>query len=299
MKLPFYCPLVDGEHLLSWFTRYHILSGRRNMAASLKAIGTSRGRLKSCEFNSAFAAILEFYQVYFDSNFSIFEHSPLSLWALSHGAKHFDAWKQDHQLPLKPVFEPNKLNVRSNWSFCKSCCEEDRDKLGFSFWHAEHQIPGLVLCPKHSEKLVSDQTGITDLSRATLPHLCVSREHWQLEEWVDDWDCFVLKIFQLLNKDSNLADKLTAQVPNILGLPEFNKPTDNEKLQDHQLRFDAELPKELLQYLFKFYCKEFKRQPTVLRSTLGYKVYDKGKHPVYWLVILYWLKDEINWAAVK
>lgn len=68
---------------------------------------------------------------------------------------------------------------------------------------------------------------------------------------------------------------------------------------EHQKRFDMEVSINILQYLFKFYSQVYKHPPTILGSTLGYKAYATGKHPVYWLVILYWLKNEIDWVALK
>jgi hypothetical protein len=61
-----------------------------------------------------------------------------------------------------------------------------------------------------------------------------------------------------------------------------------------QKKMDLEIPIELLEYLFLFYSQEFKRHHSILWNTLGYSVYEKAKHPVYWLIILYWLKDKIS-----
>ncbi|WP_273024338.1 TniQ family protein [Rheinheimera sp.] len=299
MRLPFYCPIKDDEHLLSWFMRYHILSGRRTIASSLGVLGVSRSRLKSYDFNAAFLAVSKFYRSDFDKSFAVTEHSPLALWSLSHGSSYFSAWKLNEESSLKSVFEPNKLGILTGWSYCRHCAEEDRESNGFSYWHTEHQVPGTVLCQKHNQRLVVDRQGLTDINNVSLPHSCVNADGGRIEGWMFEWNDFVLHVFHILKRNSDAADKLTMQVPEILGLSPFKRLSDNDSLQTHQERFDEELPAELLKYLFKFYCQSFKRQPMVLRSTLGYKVYEKGKHPVYWLAILYWLRHQIDWSVAS
>jgi len=42
-------------------------------------------------------------------------------------------------------------------SFCTQCAAEDRDVYGEAFWHIEHQIPLLPLCPKHGCRLQQAQ----------------------------------------------------------------------------------------------------------------------------------------------
>jgi len=42
-------------------------------------------------------------------------------------------------------------------SFCTQCVAEDREVYGEAFWHIEHQIPLLPLCPKHGCRLQQAQ----------------------------------------------------------------------------------------------------------------------------------------------
>ncbi|KMM36354.1 TnsD family Tn7-like transposition protein [Guptibacillus hwajinpoensis] len=34
--------------------------------------------------------------------------------------------------------------------YCPSCCEDDFDKYGETYWHRIHQVPGVLVCPIHS-----------------------------------------------------------------------------------------------------------------------------------------------------
>lgn len=37
--------------------------------------------------------------------------------------------------------------------FCAACAREDRDRWGESYWHREHQLPGVLMCIKHGTAL--------------------------------------------------------------------------------------------------------------------------------------------------
>lgn len=47
------------------------------------------------------------------------------------------------------VNQPNANTLR----LCPECCREDREKYGEAYWHIEHQIPLMPLCPKHGCRL--------------------------------------------------------------------------------------------------------------------------------------------------
>lgn len=42
----------------------------------------------------------------------------------------------------------------SNPRYCPQCAEEDRERYGEAYWHMEHQIPMMVLCPTHGSRLL-------------------------------------------------------------------------------------------------------------------------------------------------
>jgi len=44
-------------------------------------------------------------------------------------------------------------SARPGAYFCKDCVEEERGNIGFSYWHRDQQIPGLLWCPKHQTSL--------------------------------------------------------------------------------------------------------------------------------------------------
>ena len=50
-------------------------------------------------------------------------------------------WKNTMNLPV--------LEERRFLRFCPECAKEDREKYGETYWHREHQIPRIRVCPKH------------------------------------------------------------------------------------------------------------------------------------------------------
>lgn len=54
-----------------------------------------------------------------------------------------------------------KHSIEYRWRtpprYCMSCVEEDLRELGHSYWRRTHQLPGVVICPDHSECLQTVQ----------------------------------------------------------------------------------------------------------------------------------------------
>lgn len=62
---------------------------------------------------------------------------------------------------------------------CEACVEDDRAAFGWSYWHVEHQYPGMWICQKHGRLL----------RESTLKATGVERFQWHLptEEHFRDW----------------------------------------------------------------------------------------------------------------
>jgi Tn7-like transposition protein D/TniQ protein len=43
-----------------------------------------------------------------------------------------------------------RLKRPSHLRFCPSCVDEDRDKVGITYWHRVHQLTGIDVCPTHA-----------------------------------------------------------------------------------------------------------------------------------------------------
>lgn len=62
--------------------------------------------------------------------------------------------------------------------YCTACVDEDRREYGETYWHREHQISTVILCPKHYCRLVESQVRIGGASNvAFVPaETTISRE---------------------------------------------------------------------------------------------------------------------------
>ena len=69
--------------------------------------------------------------------------------------------------------------------YCEQCCHEDRDRLGESYWHTQHMLPGVFVCPRHEETLhISSVSVLPKLStgNAKLPQEVTGRPgNWGLD----------------------------------------------------------------------------------------------------------------------
>lgn len=38
--------------------------------------------------------------------------------------------------------------------YCRQCCDEEYNRIGESYWHRGHMLPGVFICPKHGDQLL-------------------------------------------------------------------------------------------------------------------------------------------------
>lgn len=65
-----------------------------------------------------------------------------------------------------------KFSNLSEWrpQYCPQCFEEDRQTYGEAYWHMEHQIPMMLLCPAHGCRLVrTDHIQVSHLDYTFYP----------------------------------------------------------------------------------------------------------------------------------
>ena len=290
--MPFHCPIESNEHLLGWISRVHLLGGNLKFKHTTSSLGISDNPLKSCNHNEAFRDSLNLLP----NILNAFEnHTVFALWSLSLQTEKVLEWKQCNLKLVPSGSEPNKFAFHSSWKYCPECIGEDINQHGHSIWHVKHQLPSITHCYKHLTPLMSDRVTLRDLRSASLPQAYdVPLPVFDNEPLMIEWSQFILLMFERLNSNPELGRVLRERVSNYLGIPSQPRQKDKPFVVTIQEIMDTEVPLELLEYLFLFYSQEFKRPPSVLWSTLGYSVYEKVKHPIYWLIILYWLKDKIS-----
>ena len=62
------------------------------------------------------------------------------------------------------------LNKSKYLKFCHRCMEDDFEKYGEYYWHRIHQVPGVLVCPKHKIPLENSTVAISsDRSGLIIP----------------------------------------------------------------------------------------------------------------------------------
>lgn len=296
--IPFHCPIESQEHILSWVYRLHLLSGNRYFKQTANFIGVEVKPLKPCNYNETFkdtiSLLAKTSNISTDSIFE--EHTPAALWSLSFYKNEYHAWRTRNDDVMPQSFDPSKFAIRSTWQYCNECVEEDIALMGHSMWHVKHQLPSVMHCYKHKSRLISDDVKLQDLKAASLPQVHSLKEYPTANEsLLVEWSSFVIGIFERLNANNELGQLLQHRIRQHLSIADdLKNHKDNEIFNSLEAQFRNEVPLVLLQHLFTFFSKQYNRDHTVLRSTLGWSQHNRPKHPIYWLIIIYWLKDKIS-----
>lgn len=65
---------------------------------------------------------------------------------------------------------------REGPKYCPLCYQEDKERYGEPYWHREHQIPLMPLCPTHGSRLVQYEISFNRLSEVFIPLCSVGSE---------------------------------------------------------------------------------------------------------------------------
>lgn len=158
-QLPFFPPSLPDESLISRVSRYHLISGNRTEQSTFAElfdclpfgldkvvppfIQTLASRLPG-ETEANLATIIQantlfplFRPFVGASEKKAAGQSPTRVSdSISHRPRHVVGMMGDAKL-------------------CLSCVREDEAQYGVGYWHRSHQIPGVTVCWKHKEALVS------------------------------------------------------------------------------------------------------------------------------------------------
>lgn len=98
-------------------------------------------------------------------------HTLFNLYAVYAGKETFQTLRQNmlsKGRTDKIAFAGIDYEQAKNWNsprFCPQCAEQDISLYGEPYWHREHQIPGIKVCPHHKEITYDvEKAGVTDTS---------------------------------------------------------------------------------------------------------------------------------------
>ncbi|MCL8300869.1 MULTISPECIES: TnsD family Tn7-like transposition protein [Pseudomonas putida group] len=205
-------------------------------------------------------------------------------------------------LMLKLGINASRIEWAARVRFCSECVDEDIRRVGASYWHRVHQLPGVLVCPHHGTllKVVEPGWSSRNSRQLNLPDDdCVQAHAIQLgaaEETLSTLRQIALSSQQLLNLEpcSLLAGVVRASL--LQGAADLALTTgatnrlNLRRLGTHMATFFKSLP-AAWEYSTLSEC------PAVLPSTWVTKLLRQPRgthHPLKWIVLASALKVDLS-----
>jgi len=142
--------ILPGEHLSGFVGRVHHQGLYGVLSSTTNYLGMETSAIRPQRFFHADDLIL---------SRSLMESDPLSIWR-QHGFGHY-IWpflsSQDiNEFLMDYSWRTTKGQyciAQNYWRWCSACAVEDCDTEGISYFHRDHQIPGVFHCHKHQVPL--------------------------------------------------------------------------------------------------------------------------------------------------
>ena len=162
-------------------------------------------------------------------------------------------WKNLMCIPL--------LNESRYIRYCPECAKADREKYGETYWHREHQIPRIRVCPKHrcflenSEIAISAKTtpalhdAENNVPENTEPRECNSDREIEFTQYVIDVMHEPIDLENPLSVGKYLHSRLGNEYASDSGLVR----NITKLYEDYCLFYGAEMPTMALSYLQKIF----------------------------------------------
>lgn len=165
-----------GEWWYSVLCRYYVRSGFRNHATVLHELYGKRLLIDGRLFpgGSCYAVVSRLPKGILSLEDVLMNHTlmPYYLRFYSHTKKHsmVAALLSGRGAGLTSI-ELRTPEGKEGPKYCPACYREDKERYGEPYWHREHQIPLMPLCPTHGSQLVQYEISFSKLSEVFLP-LC-------------------------------------------------------------------------------------------------------------------------------
>jgi hypothetical protein len=291
-----FMPLLPDEHAYSGLVRARYLSGQMHindrrffdlnqlpyhwLRSQVPLCSNLKSLIEKATNNSARQFELRLF------------HTPFSPWLLS--LPDNISPKELVESGMRNNLEENPFSVDRRWKFCPICTNEEISQYGVSYWHSSHQSLGALTCSVHHTALFShEKLRYLDF---TLP------SHWLanaiplscIQDWQKKWQPFIFAVTAKIQNDIQWPIKARNAINEYLNIEK--KVTSKHKPQfiEHFKEMQIDLDGDCLSGLFKGLANERKNKTNILWVTLsGMNKSSSLRHPLYWLVIIFWLQDKI------
>ena len=147
--------LLPGEHIAAFPGRFHRVSASGDFAKTCKYLGIASTDMRARCFIAK-------RQIAGDSRlsglFSIDSEHIASYcnFITPFLSDFYEAHSNSAECSVPKITMLGERSIENDhWRWCSVCLEEDQDNFGISYYHYQHQIPGVFFCQKHNTRLIS------------------------------------------------------------------------------------------------------------------------------------------------
>ena len=288
--------LLPEEHVYSCFVRGRFLSAQMHLSDkeffSMNQLPYHwlRSQVPLC---GNMNAVLELMSVSLEQQFKLrLLHTPFAPWLLSlpNDLKPSDLTESN----VRNNMEESPFNVDKRWKFCPHCLAEDRTTFGVSYWRSFHQLPGVLICEKHKVALHS-HAELRYLAFKLPHHFLNGSEELVVDaDWQHRWQPFIYKLSRHLQANPEWGRDVPNYIKRQLQIEGVIKSTHRPLFNNLFKSMREDVGMACLAGLFTRFARNNGRMPNILWLTLSGRSQNKGiRHPLYWLAILFWLRDEL------
>lgn len=136
--------------------------------------------------------------------------------------------------------------------YCPLCVKEDKENLGETYWHRVHQIPGMIVCPKHACYLLDTEIPVEKNKRITFKHAEYETKNNNIiygNKLEIEYSIYLSNLLNEINFNKNmlignfLSQYINDSIPKFfIKINEFYKET---KILDYGLNKDFQIQKIL------------------------------------------------------
>lgn len=245
--------LYEDELVYSWFARCWIKSGYINFSDFLKELYGTRGK-SSIEFLKKLAPDAETAVA---KNISkerlIWEHTMFPQYARFISKENRDSafnslLNGDNDYSRLLCVIRGNQGKEKYLRYCPDCANEDRLKLGETFWHRKHQIQGCTVCQKHKCKLFDTEIKNKD-TNSNLLHAAEeivprnAEADYNISEIEYKVSCYLTELFnaEITDVEVTLGSFLKSKMENTKYAVQRGNFFDVKMLFDDYIKFYDEL----------------------------------------------------------
>jgi len=158
----------EDEVLYSVLARYHVRSGNTSYKATMKDLFGSTSVTAVMDLPSNIQNLVNNMPLNsrYTEEYLIKSHTLFPFYSAFLPPKRaeqvFESMKGDNggSIYSRTGIMASSITLNSYFIFCPVCAKEDKLQYGELYWHRVHQIPGVLVCPKHYVPLYNSQVPV-------------------------------------------------------------------------------------------------------------------------------------------